>query len=152
MRAVSFICGIAAFLFLCPFAEAASASERLIYPENLSQRSRASLERYALEKLDMDAATLRIAAADLNRDGLSEYILHRKTCDGRKADCLYSILADTPDGIIPLGTITGKALLLGDGFSHGVRDILALENELNDYEYTPYVWTPEKASYGKKDE
>lgn len=151
VRAILFICAIAFSFFLCACTETAIAAERLHYPENISLRSVKPLEDYAWEKMDLRRDELRIATADLNRDGLPEYILHTKTCRTEKK-CRYNILAETPQGIIPLGSISGKTLLLGNGFSHGVRDILSFENDLNDYDQTLYVWMPEKASYGKKDE
>lgn len=141
---------MAVFFIFCSLARTASAAERLSYAKDPGQRSRIALGRYAQETMDLPLNTLRIAAADLNQDGLSEYILHGDECGDGNAFCRYDIVADTQKGIIPLGTITGKTLLLGDGFSHGVRDLLASENELNDYDQTLYVWTPEKAAYRKK--
>ncbi|MCC6598172.1 MAG: hypothetical protein IT559_05240 [Alphaproteobacteria bacterium] len=140
------------FVFLCAHMRTAEAAERLIYPENISPHASQSLAAYTSKDSALQHRDLRIAQADLNRDGIGEYILHSKDCDTSKLKCLYYILAQTPRGIISLGTIPGKELLLGDGFSYGVRDIIAFENKLNDYEQTLYVWRPEKSSYRKKDE
>lgn len=143
---------MAACMLFWPSFKTASASERLSYPENISPRSHASLERYALENLEINAENLKIASADLNQDGLSEYILHSKNCDGQRPDCRYALLAETPQGLIPLGTVTGRSLMLGNGFSNGIRHLLAFDSHTNDYKPALYVWMPEKSVYGKKEE
>lgn len=142
---LAFVC-----LGLLPFPS--RALEPLTVPTTpLAVRTRLTLEDYTTHKLGIQLETLDILASDLNTDGIDELILHKKNCALQETACDFSILADTKNGIVPLGTIKGRKILLGNHFSHGVRNILAFGNTLNDYDYTLYVWRPDKTSYEKKD-
>jgi len=146
-----FSCLLSAVFGMLGLTPQAFALEPLRAPtQSLSQRTTLSLEDYAATMLHMSLEALTIAASDLNGDGTDEFILHNTSCLKKADFCDFHVLAETKDAMIPLGVLKGKRLLLGNAFSHGIRNILAFEDATNDYDYTLYVWNPEKTSYEKK--
>ena len=97
-------------------------------------------KRERLEKFD-------ISTPDLNRDGITEYVLKPKNCPAGPAGCTYVILAENKASMVLLGEIKARKLLLGSAFTHGIQDFLAFNNDNNDYEYVRYVWSPVDAAY-----
>ncbi len=95
----------------------------------------------------MQGEDVKIAGIDLNEDGMDEFIVSNADCTKVKQNCTYSILADKDNNLITLGTIKARTLLLGDSYSHGIRDILAYDNDRNDFDYTLYVWEPTLSRY-----
>ncbi|MGB0719581.1 MAG: hypothetical protein ACPGRX_03855 [Bdellovibrionales bacterium] len=89
-----------------------------------------------------------VAIADLNEDGLDEYIVKSADCP---AQCRYFVFAQSGgDALLLIGEITGTSLLLGNTYSHGVRDILAFDNSLNDFDHHVYGWDAEQSRYALK--
>ena len=97
-------------------------------------------KRERLEKFD-------ISTPDLNRDGITEYVLKPQNCPAGPAGCTYVILAENKASMVLLGEIKARKLLLGNAFTHGIQDFLAFNNDNNDYEYVRYVWSPVDAAY-----
>lgn len=102
------------------------------------------LDTPRLQKLFQNKEHIDIATIDLNEDGLNEFITKPKGCDGL---CDFKILADVDGTLLSLGTLAAHNLLLGNAYSHGVRDLLVFNDPANDYNYTVYVWESEHSQY-----
>lgn len=125
------------------FAAPARAAQPLSFDAKISDASRLALEKYAASTLGQPAGALEIAPADLNNDGLNEFILRDKNC----APCRFFILAETGGAIIPLGEAQGHTLKIDNAATAGVRSLLVYTNSVNDYEYAVYVWEPRASRY-----
>ena len=133
-------------LIFLPF-DAAEASERLSFSGQLSERSRHLLERYTAEQIKTDFHSLKIAKADLNEDNLDEYILRTDDCEEASSACTYLVLAEADDQIIQIGKFRAREVMLGNGYSSGIRNIAVLENQNSDFDYKLYVWEPAQSQY-----
>lgn len=87
-----------------------------------------------------------IAAVDLNDDGSSEFILRPSNCSAHSL-CSYDILAETDKRILQLGTVKAKKLLLGQDYTHGIRNLLAFNTPDNDFAYDLYSWNAQETRY-----
>jgi len=124
------------------------ANERLNYTHPLPQSSLLQIDRYMQRSANTSANAFNIAKADLNSDGLYEFIAKTKDCDTASA-CTFNILAETQKGVISLGHMQGKTLLLGNEYHHGIRSLIVYENGHNDYDHTLYTWKPNLSAYRK---
>lgn len=144
IRAIFFLTclGIVAFAAI-PHSRAA---EKLIYNQGVGGSSQLNISSY-LRGENRAIQHYDIAKADLNDDDLFEFILRERSCVQKKEFCRFDILAETSRGMVSLGTIEARALALSEHRSHGVRDILAYNNALNDYDYGLYVWVSGQSQY-----
>lgn len=131
--------------FLAPLQ--AKASEKLDFSGNVGERSSHLIEKYTSEHIKTDAQPLKVARADLNQDGLDEYILKTSACESSSGSCTYAVLAEIKDTIIELGAFSARDVMLGNGYSSGIRNIVAFPNEINDFDYELYVWEPQQSRY-----
>lgn len=91
-----------------------------------------------------------VAATDLNKDNLNEYILKPKACGA--AACDYTVLAALSGGTLhEIGALRGRSLMLGNAYAHGVRNLMIFTTPGNDYAYTLYKWYPQENRYDKKE-
>lgn len=126
----------------------ALAAESLRFDNALPRSSIERIKSYSFNVLNHDIENLEIARIDLNGDGLDEFIARQKNCT-QTGVCAYHVLAETPDGILPLGAFEGLNVLLGSEFSHGVRNLMVFKNTVNDYDFSLYTWHPETSAYRK---
>lgn len=90
-----------------------------------------------------------VAAADLNGDGVDEWIFRQDResgCEAR-ANCRFYVLALREGEPISLGTISARKISLSDEKSYGVRKIFAYNDKNDDFEYSRYVWDPTTGIY-----
>ncbi len=127
------------------FTPPARAAQPLSFGAKISETSRIALEKYAASALGQPAGALETAPADLNSDGLNEFILRDKNC--APGLCRFLILAETGGAIIPLGEAQGHTLKIDNAATAGVRSLLVYTNSANDYEYAVYVWEPQASRY-----
>ena len=132
-------------VFFTPLS--AQASERLDFSGNLGERSRRIVEKYAAEHIKIDIQALKIARADLNEDGLDEYILKTPACESISQRCTFEVLAEINDTIIEIGEFSARTVMLGNGYSAGIRNIVAFTDKTNDFDYELYVWEPQQSRY-----
>lgn len=125
------------------FAPPARAAQPLSFGAKISDTSRLALEKYIASTLARPAGTLETAPADLNNDGLNEFILRDKNC----TSCHFLLVAETGGAIVPLGEATGHTLKIDNTATAGVRSLLVYTNSANDYEYAVYVWEPRSSRY-----
>ena len=89
-----------------------------------------------------------LALADLNEDGLPEYIVQKDTqCAAQKALCDFEILADSGKGTISLGHLRAYSLALGSSYVHNIRSLVAFRDPHDDYAAEVYVWDPAASRY-----
>lgn len=139
---------ILAFLSLafCP-SGGASALESLNYGPEVPVGARVLLSDWLARETGLEIDAYAIASADLNRDGMPEYVLKPLKCYDPKGFCTFLILADAQKNMVLLGKISAKNLALGDSYHSGVQDILAFLSNNNDYEYDIFVWDPPSMAY-----
>ena len=133
-------------VMLCVAAHNTYAAEKPAFDAPLPRSSYEALKLYSINSLSSDIESFSQATDDLNNDGLEEFILRTQSCDAATG-CTYHILAETKGDITPLGTLQGHNLLLGNEYSHGVRNLLVFTNPSNDFDYDLYTWHPEHSSY-----
>ncbi len=91
---------------------------------------------------------IKVAAVDLNEDGLNEFILTHENCMAKRIKCDYRIIALNKSGsAVKLGAIQGYGIYLDKTYAHGKRTILTSNNPNNDYEMVPYQWNVLKKQY-----
>lgn len=100
--------------------------------------------RAALPHDSITVETHMFAQADLNDDGVPEYIAREKEC----ADlCGYHVLGRVDTGLVPLGDMRARNVTLDQGATHGVRNLAVFSDPLNDYRAALYRWNPEASAY-----
>lgn len=99
-----------------------------------------------LKSLFQGIKDVTVAPIDLNEDGLDEFITKPATC-GKLCD--FTVLAENRNNgqLVALGTLKGREILPGNGYSHGVRHLLAFDDPNNDYSYSVYIWAAERSRY-----
>lgn len=129
----------------------AQAVETISFGQKLGLNSRLNIERYLSENKEPNIPVPIIASLDLNEDGIVEFIVRDSGCAEDQTGCPYLILAETDGGIIRLGQIEARKLALGNSYTNGVRDLLALQDPRNDFQYQRYVWEPMQSRYTMAD-
>lgn len=129
------------------FPRDATAYESLAYGAALPPSSRLLLEEWLEQEKETELSLYEVAVADLNRDGIGEYVLKPRKCYGKGGFCTFIVLAEGQKGALVLGKISAKKLALGDSYHTGVQDILAFRSNNNDYEYDIFVWDPLASEY-----
>lgn len=123
----------------------AYALQALSYSDELPPSARLKISAF-LKGINYGALSdFTFSSTDLNGDNINEYIIKEKQCG--QIQCLFLIIAEKKDDILLLSKIRAKHIMLGGTKSHGIFDILAFENELNDYDFDIYVWSPEEKKY-----
>jgi hypothetical protein len=128
------------------FPAPAHATSTLDFTSKISETSRLNLNGYIRAQGRLPE-NVSIAPADLNDDGLNEFVLRDKNCDPNAKSCDFSVVSETGDSITLLGEIPARRLTVGNDSLQGVHSLLAYENVANDYEYTVYVWEPQASRY-----
>lgn len=123
------------------------AVEQLSFGDKVSPSLKYQINTLLGEVYETDISLYHIANIDLNNDGIDEHILKRKTCEVSKNQCIYSIIAEKDGKIILLSKIRAKNLIIGETSSFGIKDILVFKNEINDYNFDIYMWSPSQKMY-----
>lgn len=147
LRISAFLGLFLTFLAIGYAPRAAQAAAPLSFTREAGITARAPIQDYYRQKWGKSADDLYIATPDLNDDNINEFIVHDVTCEPSKKPCTFKVFSETENGITPLGDITAYRLALGDAYTKGVRNLLAYESGINDYEYSVYVWEPLEARY-----
>ncbi len=124
----------------------ANAAEKLRFEDSIPRSSFERIKLFTDSTLGQSIDAFEIAKTDLNDDGLYEFVIRQKECE---VLCRYSIVAESSKTIVPLGDLRGSNIVLGNEFSHGVRNLLVFESPTNDFDYTLYTWHPMSSSYRK---
>lgn len=125
----------------------ARAFEALTYGQRAPASAQLMLGDWLARETSLTLDDYETAMADLNRDGLGEYILKPRKCYGSDGLCEFLVLAGAGGQAVLLAKISAKKLALGDSYHAGVQDILAFRRNNNDYEYDIFVWDPPSMVY-----
>lgn len=142
-----FIRILAVILVSMGFLSRAHAFEPLNYGPSLPVSAKVLLSDWVSREMGIGLGGYAVAMADLNRDGITEYVLKPLKCYDPQGFCTFLILADARQSLVLLGKISAKKLALGDSYHAGVQDILAFRSNNNDYEYDIFVWDPPSMTY-----
>jgi hypothetical protein len=91
----------------------------------------------------------RIAAFDLNGDGVEEWIFRQDRESGCEpnASCTYLILGLSEKKPVLLGDISARKIGIDELKTYGVRRLYVYNDKNDDFAYASYVWTPEKGAF-----
>ena len=125
----------------------ALALESLNFQNDLGTISANKIDAFLSDRYQTEIASYNIATADLNNDGLDEYILKQLDCTQAQAFCNYIVLAEKNNEIIELSNIKAKNILISGTYTYGIKDILAFQNTINDYDFDIYMWSSKEKMY-----
>ncbi len=135
-------------LFLCGFIpNLANAVEALNYNKELGITLEHQVNLFLNKNYNSNLSNYSIAAIDLNNDGLDEYVLREKRCIISKSQCYHLVIAENKNTIIELLKIKTQNIMIGETYSHGIKDLLVFKNQINDYDFDIYIWSPEQKMY-----
>ncbi len=124
------------------------ALDKLKFEKNISSPSmRLKVDEFLNGFYKTDSMGFDVAAHDLNADGINEYILKRKSCTQAEVVCTHIILGSQKDNMLLLSSIRAKYMMVGATSNYGVSDLLVFENDINDYDFDIYIWSPEEKMY-----
>lgn len=136
------------FLANSAFFQSAYAIDPVRFDEEIRSPSlRLQMDVFLQGVYKTDSRSFDIASRDLNGDGVNEYILKRKSCSQAETVCTHLILADMKTKMHLLSSIRAKYLMVGGTSNFGVNDILVFENNVNEYDFDIYMWSPEQKMY-----
>lgn len=125
----------------------ARAVEILDFEKPVPPTAQVLISGFVTANLNINMENYQVAEADLNRDGMGEYVLRQKKCFGKEKLCTFLILAESRGNIVLLGKFSARSLAVGDSYTSGVQDILAFQSDNNDYGYDIFVWDPPSKMY-----
>lgn len=108
--------------------------------------------RASVASMFQDDKAVSFAQADLNYDGDDEVITRPISCDMAQDTCLYTIYAVRQNTPLNIGVIQARHIMVGGSQTYGIADILAFKNDLNDYDFDLYIWSPPRKTYILKEE
>ncbi len=108
---------------------------------------RLQLDDFLEKNFNSDSSRFVMSSTDLNGDNLLEYILKRKNCGQYTNICTYLIIAEKKEGLTLLSKISAHNLMVGDGKSYGIKNLLAFKNPSNAYDFDIYMWSPHEKMY-----
>ncbi|MDB2682977.1 hypothetical protein N9Z27_01850 [Alphaproteobacteria bacterium] len=144
-----FVFLLLSFFVLAVSRQEAFAQEKLYFNNSISDVQEALVAGYVRIHLQAHIDDFTIARTDLNYDGIFEFIVKLKDCGKVRELCDFHILAEGPKGdkVLSLGVISAYQVAGGNGSAHGIRDILAFQNELNDFSSVIYRWNEKSSQY-----
>lgn len=128
-------------------AHPALSVENLDFNTRLGPSASLYADAFLRKEYRDDLSDYQAATADLNADGIDEIILKKRGCEDSEILCRYLILAEKDNKMLLLSKIRARHIMLGEDYSHGVRDILAFKNRIDDYDYQIYVWDSSTIQY-----
>lgn len=135
-------------IILLSCTQHAHALEKLNFQNKIFSPSlKLQMNTYFQEQYKIDSSVFDIAAADLNKDGVDEYIFRRKSCSTANTICTHIILAQQNQKILLLSSIRARHLMIGGTTNFGISDLLAFKDEINDYNFDIYMWSSAEKMY-----
>lgn len=138
------------FLLTVAIALPALATQPLYFRDQANgMRERELLDYFALIKRYNPDQPFRIAAIDLNDDGLQEWIFiqnNTPACESN-ADCMIAIGGLSGGKVILLGEMRGGKIAASSEKQYGVSKLLVYNEKNNDFAYQTYVWAPAERAF-----
>lgn len=125
----------------------ARAIEPLLFHESPTPYAHVKISKFLHDIFQTEVSDYKVAEIDLNGDGNKEFILKRKYCAGTNTTCIHLVLAQKKDEIVMLSNIPAKNLMIAGTKTFGIKDILAFKNEINQYDFDIYIWSPGEKKY-----
>ncbi|PCI97172.1 MAG: hypothetical protein COB14_09385 [Alphaproteobacteria bacterium] len=136
------------FTYLCTgYSKPAEALEPLDYNKKISPSLGHQIDSFLEKTYDTNLSQYDVAGVDLNNDGIDEHILKQLLCNIQTKQCTHLILAEKQEDILLLSKIKAYNLMIGGTSSHGIKDVLAFNNKINDYNFDIYMWSPSQKMY-----
>lgn len=95
--------------------------------------------------------THMVATADLNEDGIEEFILRQKDCVDNSL-CDYKVLARKKSDTTPLGAFKARKVLLGSHYTNGIRNFIVYADASSDFSYSVYAWDKDRSEFVERAE
>lgn len=134
--------------YLCTgYSKPAAALEPLDYSKKISPSIGYQIDSFLEKTYDTNLSQYDVAGIDLNNDGIDEHILKQIRCNIQTKQCTHLILAEKQKEILLLSKIKAYNLMIGGSSSHGIKDLLAFKNKINDYNFDIYMWSPSQKMY-----
>lgn len=139
---------IASTLLLIIAPNHTKASEALYFKEakNHKEKNIISFIKKTYQAFDKEYI---LAPADLNNDGINEYVVKEKNCPSNTI-CRHHIIAIMEDKPISLLSVNAKKIIVNDTNNYGVRNITIYDNKMNDFKKSKYLWNPHSYLYEQK--
>ncbi len=127
----------------------AHAIEELAYTpaKDSSPSLRLQLDVFLRGNFKSDSSEYTLTSTDLNGDNLLEHILKRNNCGQYTNVCTHLIIAEKIDKLTLLSKIDAHSLMIGDGKSYGIKNLLVFKNQTNAYNFDIYMWSPHEKMY-----
>ncbi len=123
------------------------ALEELNYGKKISYSLSYKIDTFLNGEYGNSISDYNISSIDLNNDGIDEQVLKQKQCHLSKGKCTYLVIAEKKQEILILFKIKAYNLAIGNIGSNGVKNVLALTNNVNDYNFDIYMWSPTRKMY-----
>lgn len=141
-------------LFLCLTTAAGAAfaaQEKPRYRDDVRDiREQEIVEMLVTKGLQQDLP-FRIAALDLNGDGVDEWIVRQDGSSNCKAQasCKFYIAGLSERKPALLALITAGELEIMTDRLYGINKLAVYKNPNSDYDFRTYAWTPEKSTFSQ---
>ena len=137
-----------ALLIVIAFPTSSFAMGELRFNSALPLLQESEIDSFLRKEFETKSTDYIIAQTDLNNDLAKEYVLKRNYCKTKnEQSCNHIIIGKTKDKFVVLGNIRAKKLVISSTKTHNITDILAFDNDLNDYDFDIYVWSPKEKMY-----
>jgi hypothetical protein len=92
----------------------------------------------------------KIAAIDLNRDGVPEWIVRQDMASNcaAQANCKFLIAGLQEKKPVLLGRIEAARIEVQPQTLYGIHKLSVYDNPMNDFEPNVYAWKPEARTFG----
>jgi len=135
-------------IYICAgYPQPAAAIEPLDYEKEISPSLGHQIDLFLQETYSTALSQYKVSGVDLNNDGIDEHILKQRRCNVLTKQCTHLILAEKKNEILLLSKIKAYNVMIGGTNSHGIKDVLAFTNEINDYNFDIYMWSPSRKMY-----
>lgn len=135
------------FLFILAFGAVLLAPLRSHAGEKLRFEPALSVLKTIQAPEGFSGSEVLAAAADLNEDGLPEFIFQREAAGGGYDFRIYAQDAKKRDALVLLGAMQGTKILLSNDYKHGIRNLLIFNDAYNDFAYQAFGWSPKSRQY-----
>lgn len=135
-------------LIILSAAGRAYAMAELEFTRTLPPHISIKLNFFLSQNFNTTVRDYEFSRVDLNNDNNDEYILRRTYCVEKELfACNYTIIGETKNNFVSLGQVRAKKLVISTTKTHHIKDILAFKNQLNDYDFDIYMWSPKEKMY-----
>lgn len=133
-------------------ASPASAAQFLTFRDTPNDIREESVIAYLTEQgLVYSELTYKIAAIDLNYDGVNEWIVQQDTMSGCETakTCSFAIVGLKNNTPALLGNFKAGKVAISDERRYGIRILEVYDRATNDFEFSRYSWNPTRQVFSQ---